>query len=264
LCAFPTGHFMQNVPLRLEDTFAYTVTMPPEIRAVWPAQIDVQIRPTPGQQLLGDCPTLHLVDIGIIEGGGPLAPWCRILKPRVAATEFTLTSSEATTDVRRSVSFRVDRAFAAAIHPGDEVHIARTTRRGVGLSVIRGGRLIAAIGAVSAVPLATVQFRVCNDLNWVHLLRLREELIVEGCEGPDPDFPETPLPIEVVAETGQRTGPMFRGGSSLESYSIDVLYTAFNGVDECVSIALDGAIGRVPSRLSMQLLACSDGLSVVG
>ena len=120
---------MQNVPLRLEGTFAYAVTVPSDIRAVWPAQIDVQIRSTPGQQLLGDCPTLHLVDIGIIEGGGPLARWCSILKPRVAATEFTLTSNEAT-DVGRSVSFRVDRAFAAAIRPGDEVHRVGPRRSG--------------------------------------------------------------------------------------------------------------------------------------
>ena len=52
-----------------------------------------------------------------------------------------------------SLSFSVDRELVAMLRENDSLNITRTPRGGFGLSVIRDGNLIAAVGAVSYVPL---------------------------------------------------------------------------------------------------------------
>ena len=49
-------------------------------------------------------------------------------------------------------SFCIDRSLLNAFCPGDTLHLVRTGCGGLGLSLIREGRLIVAIGAVNAVP----------------------------------------------------------------------------------------------------------------
>src|SRR5258708_7954694 len=50
-------------------------------------------------------------------------------------------------------SFYVDRALTNAFRPGDMLYLTRTGCGGLGLSAVRAGRLVAAVGVVTAVPL---------------------------------------------------------------------------------------------------------------
>jgi hypothetical protein len=96
------------------------------------------------------------------------------------------------------------------------------------------------------------------------LARLKCDLIADGAEGFDPDFPEPIYPIEFIEESGERSRPMFRGRGRLGQYSLDIGYTAVMDVDECAAIALDGAFGRIPATISAQLLAATGALQIVG
>jgi len=53
----------------------------------------------------------------------------------------------------RNVSFPVGDAVNFAAQPGDQLHVVRTGCCGMGLSVLRHGKLILAIGAVHGLPL---------------------------------------------------------------------------------------------------------------
>jgi hypothetical protein len=55
----------------------------------------------------------------------------------------------------RNTSFDIGNAVPLAAKPGDRLYLVRTGSGGFGLSLLRGGRLVLAIGAVTAVPLGT-------------------------------------------------------------------------------------------------------------
>ena len=242
-----------------QEAFSYVGTIPAPVTAPWTVH-----GTHAGAHLLGPTPTLQITDAGIIRGGGPLSPFCRIIKPTVQAAAFTLTASEGDIVSAKAVSFLVDHALAEALQSGDTLHIARSSRGGLAVSIIRSGRLVAAVGAVSAVDLDSVTFRTCDDLTEATLHRLRRDLIPEGQSRPDPDFPEAVYPVEFVAVSGARVGPIFDGRLTLEEYAIDVIYTAFADGDECVSITRSGLVGRVAGALSAQLLAADGALQMIG
>lgn len=57
------------------------------------------------------------------------------------------------------------RELTRAFSPGDILHVARTPCAGLGLSVLRNGCLVLAVGAISAVPLGNnVQATTPHDL----------------------------------------------------------------------------------------------------
>jgi hypothetical protein len=70
----------------------------------------------------------------------------------------TLTATEKHA-IASSFWFNVDRELIAMLRGSDVLHISRTHRAGLGLSVLRDGQLIAAAGAVMHVPLGTVSVR---------------------------------------------------------------------------------------------------------
>jgi hypothetical protein len=53
----------------------------------------------------------------------------------------------------RAAHFHVTRALIAALRPGNVLHLRRNRRASLSLSVLRAGRLVAAVGAVDDVPL---------------------------------------------------------------------------------------------------------------
>ena len=77
-------------------------------------------------------------------------------------SRVTLTASAREDATISSISFYVDRDLIRQLRPGDEVHISRTACDCLGLSIIRMGELVAAIGAVTAVDLGRISRRSCS------------------------------------------------------------------------------------------------------
>jgi hypothetical protein len=66
----------------------------------------------------------------------------------------------------RHASFPVGDAVSLAARPGDRLHVARAGTGDIGLSLLRGGRLVVAVGAVTEVPLGDVRAAHGTDGSW--------------------------------------------------------------------------------------------------
>ena len=122
-------------------TFDYTFVVPAGPRT-GARQMRGFLREPPGpdpERLLGHIPILEAVEY-------QREAW-------QVYSRITLTPGEAQYAIAKSLSFSVDRELFAMLRENDWLHISRTPRGGLGLSVIRGGNLIAGAGAVSYVPL---------------------------------------------------------------------------------------------------------------
>jgi hypothetical protein len=125
--------------------------------------------------------------------------------------------------------------------------MARTECGGLGVSVIRKGKLILAAGEISAVPLgAEIQVRIPGEL-------ITEAQAVFRHRDPEFEFPELPIEIRDRGACSIRfCGRVIRNG-----YHVWVqhgFYRGEPGTPECVAISLDGACDRVAVGASAQLL----------
>lgn len=89
--------------------------------------------------------------VSIEEAG--IAPDACEERPAVLRLSLTLSGGEHT------VRGHVDRELRRALAGGDVVWLGVDRRGGVGLSVVRGDRLVCAVGAITGVPLADVSAR---------------------------------------------------------------------------------------------------------
>jgi hypothetical protein len=149
-------------------------------------------------------------------------------------------------DRDRGDSFHVDMEFVRALRGGDLVYFARTPCAGVGISVMRGETLVAAAGAVTAVPLGRdVVVGAPAVMEAVHAL----------FEQVDADYalPEIPLEVRIggqgkVRHCGTGThGPYW-------IYIVHGFHPGMPGTDECVAIALVGSFPETPTSSTAQLL----------
>jgi hypothetical protein len=179
-------------------------------------------------RLVGLDPSLEIADIGITPDVG-LSPYTGRVPPKVLLSRLTLRAASADRASVAEFSFCVDQAFVRSWHSGDVLHVARTGNGGLGVSILRGERLIAAIGAVTAVPHGEfVSVRFPRDA-------IREAKEVFCRVDPEFDFPH--LPIEVQVESQRRV--MYAGRLRMGSYEVFVehgSYRGLPGVAECVAI----------------------------
>ena len=217
----------------------------------------IAIDPLARDRLVGHSPTLVITDAGLTpdEPTHPSSPFAR---PKVFRSLITLTATGTRNATVAAVSFHVAQALISALRPADVVHMSRTACGGLGLSVIRGNRLVAAVGAVNAVPLGSgVQVRVPKDL-------------IDEIEGVikrrDPEFDYGDLfrawPVEV--SIGGRRRLAYSARFELGDYEVYVVHGSGDGlpgVDMCLAIALQGACSVVAANASAQLLRL-DGLTM--
>jgi hypothetical protein len=138
--------------------------------------------------------------------------------------------------------------------PNDSLFLARTSCGRLGLSIVRGGQLIAAAGALSRVPL--------GDLVRVGIpgatIREAERVFQKS----DPTFEFSHLPVEI--RLGDEAHLMFQGRPRIQSYNVWVehgFYRGLPGVDECVAISLAGSCPDTAAIASAQLMD-SDAIEV--
>lgn len=80
---------------------------------------------------------------------------------RIAGAEIRIDAAADREAVHKSGTLTLDDALTDSLEAGDVLTIARTMTRDVGVSLVRGGLLLWAVGAVAAVPLGgTVRARL--------------------------------------------------------------------------------------------------------
>jgi hypothetical protein len=173
-------------------------------------------------RLVGTAPLIRFSDAGLTPDAGPQRPW-------VMRSRITIKASARNDASVGEASFHIDKALTSCMWTGDEIHLTRTTCGGVGLSIIRRGELVAAAGAVTAVPLgSTVRATIPLDLI------ARAETVF--CEL-DPVFEFSELPLAITVNGSASI--LFRGGRPLESYHLSVVHGFLQGIpgtSECAAI----------------------------
>ena len=157
---------------------------------------------------------------------------------------LVLVASEKSHSRLRNTSFAIGNAVPLTAHPGDRLHLVRTGSGGIGLSLLREGRLVLAIGAVTAVPLGA-------NIN-VTIGPRRQNPVAYSRS-------ESWLEFKIKSETLVLKD---RGLTSIGDYQIYIercWEDGIPGTDECVSIcAANGPAVNVESIRSAVLLSNGD------
>lgn len=204
--------------------------------------------------LLGFVPALRFEPAGLLRGGGRVSPQVGCIRPAVLGTCMVMTA-RASGAPASNARLHVDAALVASLKPGDNVHIARTPRGGLGLAVVRDGELTIGVGAVSGVSLGrTLQLTVRRD---------RVRRAIRGhCPVCRPGLPRPPPgPWEHPLEFTTRE----RVPRKPTGYAMDVFSGAWpppEDGDECVAITRCGSCPETSVKASAMLLAATDALVI--
>lgn len=241
-------------------TFNYVVTVPGDRgaqRDSWVVRTCDPVERTGNDlvdsRLVGLSPYLEIVDVGLTPDDS--ASWsARGMRPRVLRSLIKLSASEQDRAFASSVSFHVDKSFTSAWHPGDLVYISRTSEGGLGISVIRDGILVAAVGAITAVPLGSaIHARLPLDL-----VRKAEEVF--RMRDASFQLPEIPLEVSV----GNQLHLLLGGRRRMGDYDLFVVHAkrwCLDGGDECAALSRIGACSYTAANASALLLE-TDGLAI--
>lgn len=177
-----------------------------------------------------------------------------MFRPAVLRARFALMAGRWSLRARTVAHFHVDLSRVRALKPGDFLDLSRTGCSGVGISSVRDGQLVFAVGAVGSVRLGDGSFA-----------RVPQELVAEAeavFHKADPAFRLSELPLQVSRGGETRLLPCTRGGFTLyEVSAFRGFLRGVPGVDESVAISRRGLGSDVGARASAQLVAAA-GLSV--
>jgi hypothetical protein len=219
-------------PLSFVHAFALTARVPADGGAPWTVEgsetrIEIQDAPPPAD-------------------AGPTRPW-------VLRSRFTLRSGS------EAAFFHIDRSVMAALRADDAVHIARSGRGGLGISVVRGPHLVMAAGVVTAVPLGDVRARIAADRQREAIADLRPPLGVRGWNAAELYAHELPLELWV----GGREHLDFHLNGIIGDFEAFMVHGRREpGPDECVALSRLKQCSPIGARASALLLA-ADGLRAV-
>lgn len=235
----------------LSGTFEYSTTVPDDglDSFPWAMKSREHLKPTGDplvdNRLVGWRPLLYIRDTN-------LAPDPRLSTPPAHRTEIQLVASDEEHASSDTVSYFLDKRLVSVLRPGDVFHIVRTSCGGVGVSALRLGKLVFAVGQATAVP-----------LGYGISVKIPRDLVAEAekvFHRQDPEFEFTTLPIEV--RIGESSRVLFGGFVQMGGYSVCVEHGFLLGADpgtaECVSVSLDEACKWVVASASAQLLAITD------
>jgi hypothetical protein len=231
-------------------TFQYFTVVPSEDKqsSPWPVLLAETIDEIGSEihdaRLVGHSPRLEITD------GGP-TPNPSASRPAVLRSRLTLVASAREGSTVSSASLYIDKDLMAILEPGDRLNLVRTECAGLGLSLLREGKLVFAVGAVSNVPLGDdVQSKRPQ------VLAQEAEMVFRRI---DPEFRFRELPVQI--SIGGQSRLAFRGWLKLGDYDIWLEHgylLGMPGKDECAAIALKGACGAVPASATAQLLNGSE------
>lgn len=135
-------------------TFDYMTEVPKGVAQASPWQMKSKETFQPRGDSLLDCrlvgwnPLLHVNDAG-------MTPNPSASRPAVLRSELKLVATDRKYAARPTASYFLDKVLVHALREGDVFHMARTACGGFAVSAIRQGKLIFAVGQISAVPLGS-------------------------------------------------------------------------------------------------------------
>jgi len=228
-------------------TFDYVTTVPEQPAgslSEWEVRLRYPVKRTGSalseRRLVGYAPRLRITDAGLTPNPGPQ-------RPSVMRSRMTLTAAGPEDATDSAISFHVDRDLISLLQPGDDLHITRTSCAGLGLSIIRRGKLLAAVGAVTAVPLGN-GFQAQLPF---HLVEKASAVFGKV----DPEFEFREIPIEFVEKKQRRI--LFHGPYKLGQYAVFMWHGFLPGMPGTnESAAICEASRQVPAfaSVSAQLL----------
>jgi hypothetical protein len=202
----------------------------------------------PEDRLVGLAPVVRVTDAGLTPNAGPQRPW--VLRSRI-----TLSASARAQAAVAEASFHVDKALTSSLKADDLLHMARTACGGLGLSVIRGGELVVAVGAVTAVPLGRgVEARIPLDMVAVAEAAFRQR-------DPEFEFPEWPVEITI----NSAVSVLYRGTRELGQYAVRVEHGFLPGEpgqEVCAAICRRDACADIAANASAVLVDDQAALSL--
>jgi hypothetical protein len=220
--------------------FGVIAAKPEEDPSPWPMRLRAPIErkgdPLHDDRLVGHAPSLQITD------GGP-AP--SPANQFIGRSRLTLTAHEQRNARVSAASFFVDRELTRCFNRGDILHLARTHSGGLGLSLLRDGRLVLAVGAVSAVPLGD-KVRVTGAGGLAHDL---QSLYQER----DPTFELVEYPLEISVDGQTRIA--FGRRTLLGDHNVWVLHGPLAGMpgkNESVVVASRGSCSLTPIQRSAE------------
>ena len=159
-------------------------------------------------------PKVRVTDAGPPSDPGLRPPWS--LRKRSRITLVATAQAQASV---AEASFYIDKTLTDCAKAGDQMHLSRDAGCGLGFSLIRGGKLVAAAGALTVVPLGNgVEVHIPRDL-----ISTAESVFQKR----DPDFEFIEQPVEIKIE-----GFRERYGQSLSrnpQYPLTDSFISFGG-----------------------------------
>jgi len=221
----------------VQGTFAYDAVVPDEPRGANRRFEMKRSRPEDRRvgALLGDAVTFESVEY-------QREPW-------QLYTRVTLTPSAGPGRVGE-VSFSLDRELVAMLRPGDAVHVVRNIDAAIGLSVLRNDRLVAAVGAITSVPLGRgVSARVASDI---------AQEMEAAAQRHDPGFTLREIPLFVEVDQHHRI--LMDGGrvGVYEVFSVRRFAVGRPNHPECAAMFQPGVCPDTAAQTSAQLMVSKD------
>lgn len=244
-------------------TFDYVGVVPDDWRrpsAPWRLRDTSAANPHSGNphssddRLTGLSPFLEIEDAGVTPGA-VVSPYTATVRPFVTLSRLTLRADGRERAAVAAFSFCVDQSLLQAMRPGDHLYLTRTLCAGLGLSIVRDERLVAAAGALTHVPLGS-PVRVQHPAE--ALQRAEAEL-----KTLDPTFEFHETPIEVVADVRR---VLYRGHHRVGKYALFVEHGFLPGLpgkDECGALADVERCPLVGATCSAQLMEYRDLAAMV-
>lgn len=234
-------------------TFDYVTTVPEkpaDSLSGWEVRLRDPVKQTGSdvsdRRLVGYSPCLRITDAGLTPNPGPR-------RPSVMRSRLTLTAASPKYATISAIAFHVDRDLISLLQPGDDLHMIRTRCAGLGLSIVRCGKLLAAVGAVTAVPLG-------EDFQ-AHLPSGLVEKAASVFAKADPESEFRGKPIVFVHKKRRRI--LFHGSCQLGPYAVFMWHGFLPGMPGTnESAAICEASRQVPAfaSLSAQLLEADRGV----
>jgi hypothetical protein len=223
--------------LPLEGTFRYAFTVPDGPGTVTRRMVGTlidDVNPANPRRLLGHAPVLE----SVLEQREPWQLYARL----------TISARDRKNAKVPEASFVVERGLITVLSGGDVLSIARSSCGSLGLSIVRDGQLIAAVGAATHVPLGQGL-----TVHTPHDLIAQAESVFRTR---DPSYEMSELPVQFAL--GSEFKILQRGrGARLGPYEIHVLRgfrLGLPGSNECVSIERRGVSPDTAAQTSAELL----------
>jgi len=162
-------------------------------------------------------------------------------QPGNSYARITLTASDRPNATVAAVSFSVERGLVRVLRAGDLLHLTRYSS-GIGLSILREERLIAAAGNIAGMPLGSdVSVHYPGDL-------IHQANVIFQTRDPEYRMKYRPIQLSIAGETRIREW----GRTTMGSY--DVFIRRAHTLDPWVSLERIGICPETAAHSSGQLL----------